>query len=332
MQHLFTFAAVCCFSALAFSQPVLTRDNCAPVQGTYYNVEFLDQSQLLPGTAGANVTWDFTAIGSSQSWESTYSYEDASLANFYSFYPDANFVSFRDNDEVFFSITDDSLNYWGYQSGTTYIDFSNPQLMLPFPFTYLDVATDSSSATAALNNDPYTFTTTRTIQADGYGTVIFYNGAALPDVLRVKTTETMIRIQNGDTTHIDWLIHAWYKPGLMDPIIYYKISSTEGGPFTTAYALIRDFSDVLAVTENQQTTSQVYPNPIADKGAISLTAAAGKAVTIRIYNMDGSLAKTQGDFSGESYPLDRADFGPGMYFYSVSDETGMLSNGKIVFL
>ena len=325
----------CCFSTCAIAQPVLTRDNCAPIVGTIYELEWLDASSLFPGPSGASVTWDFSSVGMEFPLSITFTYDEAASSPYAGLYPDANLVRYGGSSsspdfyQDFYSATSTAYEELGRRSPAGNNSFSNTRLAMPFPFTFGDEFTDPHYATGNNEQGNYILHGTDTVKADGYGMLILPEGIVLEDVLRIKTKTNAERVQNGSTLIVEAVTYSWYKPGIRDAVLT-SMQISYDGDLAPLSVTVQSVSSILRVIKNKIISTSVVPNPIQSSGKI-MVGGKGKK-TACFFDVSGKKFLEPVEFTANELRLNRNDFKPGIYFYTIVDETGAVAKGKIVFI
>lgn len=332
MKHIFSLFFFTTPLAI-YAQPVLTMENCAPVAGTVFEMLELDEtSALLPGDSGANVVWDFSTIPTGiASPASNHFYAEPSSSPYYGSHSEATLVKFKGDNNSFFISTPDSLVFVGAHGSSFYNYSSNPYLILPFPFTYLDIASDVSYNSGYSGIDEYTLSIVGDYYADSYGTLVLPGGIILTDVLRVRIEEHEIYHvpQDNYTLDTDRIIYRWYKPGVKEFILEYVQRFPSGWPEYRS-AVVQSASSVLEFESKGLDQMSIYPNPIITNGTIDFPSTSGNKM-LCLYGADNRLVRKFENINQESLILDHADFESGIYFYVLSAENVEVSTGKIIF-
>lgn len=330
MKVLLHFTAACsCFSVSAIAQPVLTRDNCAPVSGTTYTTEAVIDSSIYPGAVGANVTWNFSPT--LYDFDITYTFEDISSSQYANQYPNANLVRYSSGspEQYFFAVTTGSYDQWGEKTAYN-SHYSNAMTTLTFPFTFGDQFVDTFQDHGQDDQGSnYTLTGTDTLLADAYGTLTLQDGVVLTDVLRVKTTMHAQQVYTNSTLLIEAVTYAWYKPGIPDAVFQYTEARFNNGPWSSSVE-VRSTSGLLGLSEKSLISSSVAPNPVT--GMANITVGSSGKKTISFYDINGKQVNKTVEFTENELPVSRRDFGPGVYLYTVCDEAGRMAQGRIVFI
>ncbi|MBL4652807.1 MAG: T9SS type A sorting domain-containing protein [Flavobacteriales bacterium] len=108
-----------------------------------------------------------------------------------------------------------------------------------------------------------------------------------------------------------------------DPVITNTAFNTVGIPDT-----FKVLTTSIPVIYNQVAEIKVYPNPFSKSTTFEIAGLDGEQVTIQLFDLTGKRVTSVVGFG--KVELDRRELTNGIYFYSVSSETGVLANGKLV--
>lgn len=293
------FSCLLMFAAQA--QPVLTGST--PKLG--YKMGAYSGPSVSPGSAGTNVTWDFTSA--SLPISSTVEVVAPSATPFYSQYSSSNFavkISAGSNSAYnYYNYTATKLEVIGTDIGSSNIDHSlDNKLWVKLPFSYQNEATDTWKID--------TMSYTDSIKYDGYGTLItpfdtFHN------VVRVKaiTYNTTGKL---NTTY------TWFKSDSLFQIM----TVDDNGTTVLDLPVPTSVKQVL----NKRTVA-AFPNPAVNELTIDAGISNG---TITIADAVGRQLKSIHTKSG-STTIDVADMNPGIYSYTLQDNyTGEVYVGRFV--
>lgn len=316
------------------AQPVLTMENCAPVPGSSFEMLQLDEmSPLFPGAAGENVTWDFSTISADSPITSmNHIFAPPSSSPYYSSHPTATVVRYKQEVHNFYVSTSDSLVFVGANGSDSYNFSPDPYLVLPFPFTYLNTTSNTSSNWGNSGTDDYELSLSGTYTADAYGTLILPGGITLTNVLRVIIDEEEVFYVPADnfTLETHRTIYRWYKPGVKEFVLEYVERFPSGWPVYRS-ATAQSASSILGFEENSVNQLAIFPNPILSDGIIVLPKTKGPK-TLMIYSSDNKLVLSLSGITKENFVLHSADFAPGIYMCDVYTEEGERTTCRIIIL
>lgn len=285
-----SFSLLTFFAAGAIAQPTLTGATTNPVIGESFLVHSIAYTS--PGSAGANVTWNFSNVSSTGT--STVSYVNPSATPFGSNFPNATVaLSLGSGAYDYYSGTTSAFSREGSANSSTYIPYSDAEKLLHYPVTYNSSNTDNLYSTYTSNSVSLTRSGTTTSTADGYGTLILPYGT-LTDVMRVKI-EQNYEDSYQSTPFYDYqvTIYVWYKAGIHYPVFSLTSTSINGGS-PVEYASYLDASAVgVGINESVMAQSlNVFPNPSSDVVNVSFSLESASDVKLSVFNMLGEAVIT----------------------------------------
>jgi hypothetical protein len=312
------------------AQPVITYGNHAPQIGDQFTISSSEGSYD-PGPAGANQSWDFSNITASMTTTS----QAVSPAG-------TPFASEFTESNLCFSILDEDVWNYANVSNSAFenngigvqqdpedfvIHYSDPQLLVQYPFAYGDNFTDtyyaSYSVAAGLETKSYG---TAVVEADAWGSIVTplntYSSS-----LRVKTTTTEIDstfvggmlISTLTTTNTDY---SWYVANVKPPVV--TVNVYDGGS-SASY-----LTSAVGIEDNRIAIEKIniYPNPATDYINISFEEF-NNEVDVLIYNQLGQLV-IKDVVSSNYFKRDISELNAGIYFLRIIDDSENVSTSKIV--
>jgi len=341
---------IAALAVLAFSsvkaQITLTQSDM-PRIGDAYQVATDNTPTVTPGSAGANVTWNLSALNN-QGVDTSF-YVAPYVTPYASQFPSSNLTEI---------IVDGGNSIYGYLNTSAsalttqsvvfpgfVIGFVSPaETVVALPATYL-----SHWSTAYTNTDYYPgeevgYDSTKEVQhevevdtVDGWGKVIT-PAATYANVLRTKVITTVLT----DSTYFrDSITHVWkfqtvtspaaptenfywYANGKGSPAASLSLN-TVGGATTSGNYLYATITGIGKVSNNL--TTEVYPNPASS--SINFVLNSGNANGyIKIIDLAGREIEAT-TFSNGRAKLNTSSYASGMYLYLMTDTSGnLLDNGK----
>lgn len=336
------------FSHLVLGQtPVITSDNYFRIGDKYISKENFSLISITPGSSGENIVWNFSNINFDHTSVriDTISIIDPENTPFFNEpftnYDTSNFCILidtkkfdpRDNDYHYYRYDSSKLEFIGNwaDNGTSelgYYWFSNLRTDLIFPFTYNDVYVDSfqSSHVDVASGKWHFQKGTKTIIADGYGTLIFSGGDTVFNVLRLKEALYTIdssfnRVGAGPDS-----AYTWYSSDRRGPVLRFVM--WRGLPNTVSvaqyYKSILNPMSTRNIDHEQPKKFQLYqnfPNPFNPATTISYTFPSDGIVLITVYDALGREVKIlvnefkrAGRYITE---FDASALSSGIYFYKI---------------
>ncbi|AZB07418.1 T9SS C-terminal target domain-containing protein [Chryseobacterium sp. G0162] len=314
---------------VSYAQPSITRAGVDPINSTInLKSEDVSGTSITAGSAGANITWDFSIYTGTNPVAYT-TRVCPGQSNCFRF-PGANRITSLTNVDShdFGSMTDTEATMLGSYSGPALGDvtvtYVNPLIEYKFPVTYLQQFDDTyefNSVSTAIGNTNETGQVS--VNVDGYGTVITPRGT-YSNVLRIKRMRTATQTIASSPTPIT----ATYTNES-----YQWVSQTDGMVFSFAINTFV-FNGVTNVSksvsyldtavlstvdpDSQKREISVYPNPSTD--FITITSKEDlKKITVS--SLEGKTVITK----GSSGNIDVSKLPTGIYILQ-----GELKNGTVV--
>lgn len=285
------FLAVLAVTIETFAQPVITGVTATPFGTRTYGHPVT--GTVIPGTAGANQTWDYSTLSYDPT---TYNFKNVDFAGlssaYQTAYPTANVASelyFGGSlaATIVFELEANDLLYLGMNT----TPFPTPDTQLVFPHSYLETKAG------------FTY--------DAYGTLSTPFGTFL-DVVRLR------EVASGSYKYDYWQFTPVYKL-----IMEYKVD-------TVTMAITEPtFFDVQTPTGiqnngNEMSLATIYPNP--SSGIFHVESANMKNPSLKVFNYLGELILEE-KLTSE---IDLSNSSKGVYFIQINDETKSYSQKIIV--
>lgn len=289
----------------AFAQPVLTAANINPVVGDVYKFNSL-VAQVDTLQNGPNVTWDYSSL---------VPYDTGTIVATTTVgtgipSADIRFLGppFAINYYYKFDLT--KFEYAGLENPTGINIYTDPEILLNFPFQYNDSFSDFLSSNWP-GPSQFQYGTVYS-KADGYGTLILPTGT-YTNALRVKSNYYLKDSTPGfPATDFSCIMMRWYVPGIHLPIAY---SRGYGNVTTPSFTFLSGITT--GITEVKTSEFRIYPNPCLDILHINSTIPCNMT-TATIQDYCGrivlkSILKGKMDFE-----LQLNSLTPGLYFLNIT--------------
>ncbi|NVO03713.1 MAG: T9SS type A sorting domain-containing protein [Bacteroidetes bacterium] len=361
---IFTFLSVFCVLALNAQITITSTDIAVPL-----NTKNIMQIDTIPtginiGTAGVNLTWNFSGINNHQT-DTVTILAPSSCPNSASF-PTANLAlhSTLDNGFAFLNNTATSLMLVG-QAGTRDINGSSFTLVVPLNPTQQFMKFGCTYQTNYINTSkydvkmPYGQTVTLpgvpipilvdSIHAknitvvkdtiDAWGTVTTPLGTF--PCLREKRMEFKIDSVWAFSTFTSWtgitqflpklgvdtiITYSWLTSGISVPVIKVTVDNKYGIPVKVNYLKTTPYIGINEITANNIKLN-VYPNPANSE--INITSNLNENANFELFDLAGKIVKSE-LIIGQNQKINLDGISNGMYIYSLKDVKGnYLSNGKL---
>lgn len=332
MKTLF-FLLILALSSNVFSQITLT-DSYNPVPGNSMKTVNCDTT-IVQGNAGANQSWNFSGIvlmdSSFQNWVAT------SSTPYSSQYPSSN-VAARDGTEdfyTFYASSSSELTEYGYGGSGTIMTYSDPEILLQFPFTYNSSFTDNFSGVQ--NGGGLVGYRNGTVSAvcDAWGTLTLPSGT-YSNAIRIKYVVQINDSNSAFTSVFNSTYYQWYIANTKFPVIEIRYTNIifNGNPVSAfKFVSYNPSNPTIGITQINSNVaddfrlSQNYPNPFNPSTKIKFDVTSGDRggltkINIVVYDQLGKqvAALVNDNFSPGSYEVDwnAADLPGGTYFYRMT--------------
>ena len=286
------------------SHSLTTRRNAYRVTDALVKqqVEFKD-----PGSSGRNLHWDFSTLQPlNESYSLNYSLRNAA---------DTSSVSgLEHNTRYYYRQQRDSLQAVGYENSTTYMEYTQPELRMHFPFAYGDTLFSYFTGKGEYcHRIPLAVKGYTRIIADAEGELKLPEFTTVKKALRVRTlrhyTET-----GKDSVEMTLDTYSWYAAGIRYPVfesiktILSRTPSPHGEgaggevmAFSTSFyyppELQTSQAQTDAIPEDQPeaavgaaavfTEAQLMPNPVEDNLYITFKLVRAAKVWFTVHNNTG---------------------------------------------
>lgn len=299
MKKLLLLPMLAC--GISSAQPVIVNGNNVPAPGYTAVVSAAATSNF--GTAGANQTWNFSALTFTPL--GTANIISPSSSTMSSSFPTANYAYTFAGTTSFFNVSSAKMEAQAYSitSPGTGNDMSpNPRTVLQFPFNFNNVVTDTWQKVGGAVN-------TVTLTYDGYGTLMMPS-MTYSNVVRVKE-------DYGNGSDYQWYI---LNP-LMSVLAFDHNNNVMYFTGATPTGLQNRAADAYNIT--------VFPNPATDKLVINSKINDNENNVAIIHNVFGQEILSVVLKAGEN-EIKLNDLTTGTYFYKIISNGVTIKTGKII--
>lgn len=271
------------------AQVTITSANFQPAAAEIFGMKG-GSATVNPGNAGANITWDFTALSGSNNLN--YNFQDCNgNGDCAAFNGASYYIGNAGLGSKTFYINDASglaLN-GQYANGVT-TPYTDAQQVLKFPMTYNTNFSDNFSFSASLSG--LTQNTSGVINGvvDGYGTLKTPTGT-YTGVLRLKsqTQQTVENIMpSGTVTNTQTIVnYSWFQPSIAHEIMSIitmtvTVPPTSSSVFYYTTTAPKNGAPVAISDINKEMPSfSVYPNPATQSFKVNFDKQKVNAITVR---------------------------------------------------
>lgn len=313
----------CCaipISGAVFAQPIIQSTDFHPAIGETIVNHFRNGSVPDQGAPGGNQTWDLSTMATSYVEPAIYLEPSADYPGTTISYDVSNPTA-----EGTFHVLQNTAGRFIYgfelflngSLARTY-HYDDPMQTMVFPIQMGASFTDSSSCTITAGSDVYQRTGTRTVAADGYGTLITPEGT-FADVIRMHFVTDDTDFHDGvptDTYHAEG--YYWYKAGFHDELAIVSSNTTNGGAAVTTGVYLE--VDDLRVPSANESKVKLWPNPAKDKVTIAVDPETVAGVTVT--DLQGKAIQVDVNQFSELLVLDMTGFAKGVYVVEISYLSG----------
>ena len=292
------------------------------------------------GGSGDKCFWDFSKLKCGEISSSTIANASDSPEQY--LMDKANLVISVADDQSFYYVNEDKLEYHGYITENAIISFDAPIIRMKYPFKYKDkIEGTFTGAGLHYRITNTTITGNYSIEADAKGTMVLPNGLNINNAFRVKSVEYFN--ETGCKT-IEWTItkYLWYTKDYRYPIfslINTEINDGDSIKITlTGYYNDHAFRE--KSTEIDRIVSEmklsVFPNPTVETLNIKYFIPKLQEVTIELFSISGTKVKDivmnkkqEGNYQ---YELNISEHGlsPGVYLINFKFGEKMVSKKIII--
>ncbi len=349
MKKIYLFVFIVVATVTAYGQITITNNDFVPLHSKLIiGNDSLPDASIVPGEAGANKTWDFTAITAhSTDTMLTVPPGQTPLAELF---PESNYAAWQPDDSlyIYFNRNDDKVQLIGigfnaFDAMLPYMKYTPPETLLDFPVNYGDNYSQTYfTINTVVNPEPgigidsicFKNTIMDETTVDAYGTLSTPMGTF--ETLRTKDVQisydTVWALVFGNwipySATVDTSVnYSWWTNNSDVGFMLFSIDMDETGTQTESASYL--ISSIQAVSENQIASAKVYPNPANDV----LTMDFEKRLSGRlvIYNQNGQQTENTDITDARFVTLSVSDYSPGMYLYEITKSSGsVLYRGKFI--
>jgi hypothetical protein len=297
-----------------FSQPILNYNSFPQVGDTFVYYSLSSGQSLLPGNSGADITWDFSALDTSNlPPPSTLHYSTPANTPYGNSFPNSNLAKVYSSAQIeYYNKNNDSVSYLGhYIAGTTRF-YHDPQIQIKFPGNFQYTFTDNYASNFNHNGNAVSRTGTVSVTIDGYGTLIL-PGRTIPNTSRIRTVKTTKDVSGGTINYTDTLYH-WYSPHLRDYVLYYYVTVYQGTTYSHGRLM---HSDHITNIESIGIAKDVrlFPNPAKNSINLELPGQ-NNEYTVEIFTLQGRMIQSI-ELKNAISSIDVSELSRGVYLMKV---------------
>jgi hypothetical protein len=339
MKSLKLFLLLSLFSVTGFSQITIDQNDMPSDNDTIRTSSSVNLGAINYEETGPGFTWDFSSlIPISQTVDTFVSVQETPWLYQLIFFSSSNlakkllefdqFPGFELTDTYeYYKKSNSDFRMTGNAATLAGISipnkFQNPDIIYKFPVNYNNEDSSTSNYEISVPGIGYAGGWKKRVNhADGWGTLTTPYGTF--QTIRIKSD-----IVQFDSVYLDTLgmgipvyrqftEYKWMGDGFGLPLC----TVTDDGLLPTISYIDSVRTLFVGITEpiSSQNKVEVYPNPSSGSFDITLSRLPENPVQINIYDLNGSLVKTNSYFMSRKFHINLEDFRPGTYILAI--ETG----------
>jgi hypothetical protein len=330
------------------AQITITASNFAAVTTTVSYVDTVPA--ITPGSAGAGVTWDFSALHTHRTVTNTVMTPTAGVMG--SSFPSSNMCVQRDTNYLYLDTSNTKVEFWGVSGHilgngvNNALVYTNPQTILTFPSTYTTTFKDTATYDRKFGynaiyqgvqvdslREKERIITSSTM--DGWGWLTTPSSGAFSalrqNVLKKSVDSTWAKIVVG-SYHYWTLLYG----DTSNTRTYTYMTNVSWGPEveieyyadSTAIYEVRWSGMLTGVAEQTNSGISVYPNPASNY--ITIANPTNENITAAIYDLTGREVMKADATAGKAIAV--TSLQNGTYLISVLNKEGVIKTGKIIII
>lgn len=287
MKKIFTLI-LSSIALTGLAQPTITS-SMAPQPGQSETTYDVDETTVMPGPSGANQTWNFSTalpLGTSN----TTNYINPNSTPYAALFPGTNLAIDQSSgtDTIYgylqntTSLTQILGVYANAQGQMLNFNYSNPQTVAAYPFTYNTTYTDLFAMSYSISQGPLSITQfsygSLAALGDAYGTLTTPSGT-FTNCLRIKTitqqTDSQVFVGiplPATVSHTNTTSYTWVNGAGAMGLFLISMDTIDDGSGTLQYSKSASYgSGTSAIKENAIVALSAYPNPTTDNATVKFT-------------------------------------------------------------
>ncbi|GHU88793.1 hypothetical protein FACS1894155_04380 [Bacteroidia bacterium] len=292
MKQIFTFLAVALLSINAIhAQIKITRESHGFRPGDEHACQAVEYRA--PGESGTNVVWDFRELVSK---------ENIGISSIETFSGVGYNTVVERNDGITFryNITNDQVEYFGYEKENRQYSFTTPIVKTKYPQFYGTFFEGTFAGKIIVKGESAgEIAGTYSTNVDAEGTILLPDGEKLP-VIRVKTTK--VTTQWGPACNsMEVIKYLWYAQDIRYPVFvtmetaYYNTNGGERMALEKSSYLntnlkreskLRTTTGLDGIDANF--TCKISPNPFKEQLNVQYSLSKQSSVSIELFNSQGA--------------------------------------------
>ncbi len=329
MKKMILFLFLLSSAMTLFSQPTI-NSTFNPAPGDNYKYHPVN-TVITPGASGANATWDFSTIQIIYN-PITGKYLSPSATPYNNDFPGCN-VAYEDHFIAgtyhYFETTSSKMEKKGYASVLVTANYSDPQVMFTYPFTYNTVVSDSFKCTAPIGTSMVLEKKGHwEAKGDAYGTLRLPSGNH-SNVLRIFTKSYTLDDYGSSAGNyeVDAEEYLWVSTTSKIPLLRIGVEFhfANGSPIDTIeYIRVSDEVSGVSDPSGQVVQMRLYPNPASESITLDFFFLKPQKATLTLLGTDGKVIIHETDHEmGTGFQkkeMNVSNLAPGIYLLRFETE------------
>lgn len=294
--------------------PTLTFSNIAPVPGDIFTSFNADTTGVSPQNAGAGQNWNFSGLNVLTS-QTVFTYVQPSSTPYFASFPSATVAFTTGNLYSYIKAGPLEYSIIGISSNMYTMNYTDPDVLYSFPFSFGNNFTDSLAGSYLLSGNNYVRKGTRTVTADGWGTLILPSGT-YNNTLRVKCIQDFIDSSAMGVSHIYNTTYLWYDGINKTPMLNILKSTVtrNGTPVYGNFVAVSAGASGISEKPGLGPVVHLFPNPATDAIHVKLNKLS--AFKMEIITLAGNIIFSKTSCS-DNETTDISRYPEGIYFVRI---------------
>lgn len=316
-----TFTLIFILTAgILLAQPKFTAQDINGSIGDTFRV--ITTEYVAPGNAGANQTWDFKNLTTTNSTHLEYK-DPKNTGNSSDFLAATVAATGDDVNYSYYNQGASSFALLGVMAGGVLIKYDDPEDWLRYPVEYNDTYTDTWGGDFKNGGVTFYRKGKTTVTVDGYGTLITPAGT-YTDAIRVHFFQDYIDSNRFLPVAYENDQYMWYVKGISYPVLStFEFTTFQGTVSTSSYVTTKQPTTGVNELNKSGLAVSMYPNPSTGSVKIYNENAAQEDLSWTVVDVTGKV-HLSGNIKGtknQEITLDLSDLNKGMYYVRFTTAT-----------
>lgn len=320
MKQIYSILIMLVFAFVnAVAQPILKSEVHALKVNIDNPMSYCEYMQ--PGSAGTNVTWDFSVLKFQKSFNGFL--KNATVSAYHNDFPESDTELKEFDSRFYFKVKPNSVEQYGYSSdnGKSQIRYDVPFVKMKFPFTFGDNFSGTFSGGSYFSGTKNAdISGSYTVEADAYGTLILPGNTVYNNTLRVKTLKSYTTYHRNSSYETSIVTYRWYNSSHRYPLLVLTEYSVKSGNNTSVnYQAAYNNNAIDFEFPFAEESVRLFPVPSVSELSLEFNAIAAGNLEFTISDASGRILRnfsrhiSEGgyqiiDLTGEIRGLDPASY------------------------